>query len=98
MYAQEQSQVQVAKALGRDKSVICRELRRNRHEWGNYAYRDAQQQAEIRKERVRREGLWPPEQIEGRCRTKGLPMVGTMRIYEFIREAKAKEKARVQNA
>lgn len=98
MYTQGQSQVQVAKALGRNKSVICRELRRNRHERGNYAYRDAQQQAEIRKERVRRpEGLWPPEQIAGRCRAQGIPMVGAMRIYEFIREAKAKEKARVQN-
>ncbi len=88
--------MQVAKALGRDKSVICRELRRNRHEWGNYAYRDAQQQAEIRKERVRREGLWPPEQIAGRCRVQGIPMVGAARIYEFIRKDRAEEKTWVQ--
>ena len=73
---------------------------RNCHERGNYAYRDAQQQAEIRKERVRRpEDQWSPEQIAGRCRAQGIPMVGQpMRIYEFIREAKAREKARVQNA
>lgn len=30
MYGQGQSQVQVAMALGRDKSVICRERKRNR--------------------------------------------------------------------
>ena len=60
--------------------VICRELRRNRHE-------------RVRRPRVltgaerRRtaqhlwEGQWSPEQIAGRCRAKGLPMVGTTRIY-----------------
>ena len=89
MYAQGQSQVQVAKALGRDKSVICRELKRNRQ--GAERRRIAQHL---------RKGQWSPEQIAGRCRVKGIPMVGTTRIYEFIRKAKAKakEKARVQNA
>jgi IS30 family transposase len=62
----------------------------------------AQEQAEIRKERFGRkrkvkeriirqltQEQWTPEQIVGRARKEGAPMVSHERIYQFIREDRA---------
>ena len=43
----------IAQAIGKDKSVVSRELKRNRNEKGKYRFSYAQNMAEIRKERSR---------------------------------------------
>lgn len=91
--------------LGKDKSVISREIRRNGGKRGYSAAR-AQKMAEERKERygrarkfteaVRKEverwlrqEQYSPEQIVGLARREGRPMVSHERIYQYIRADKA---------
>ena len=101
----EHSQSEIARMLGKDKSVISREIRRNGGKRGYSAAR-AQKMAEERKERygrarkfteaVRKEverwlrqEQYSPEQIVGLARREGRPMVSHERIYQYIRADKA---------
>lgn len=54
MYKQGFAQKVIAAAIGKDKSVVSRELRRNRNDRGEYSFCHAQMLAEVRKERLRR--------------------------------------------
>ncbi|MDR0693981.1 MAG: IS30 family transposase, partial [Prevotellaceae bacterium] len=91
-------------AIGKDKSVLSRELKRNSHKRG-YSPHMAQQYANERKERFAKkrtftesvkqkiiieltEEQWAPEQIVGKAKRDGIPMVSHERIYQFIREDK----------
>jgi IS30 family transposase len=91
-------------AIGKDKSVLSRELKRNSSKRG-YSASLAQEYANERKERFRRrrkftdavkkhvikyltEEQWSPEQIVGDAKRRGIPMVSCERIYQFIREDK----------
>jgi IS30 family transposase len=93
-------------ALGRDKSVLSRELKRNSSKRG-YSARQAQEYANERKERFRRfrkftdsikskvireltSEQWSPGQIVGRALRDGFPMVSHESIYRFIRADKAR--------
>ncbi|MDR3183934.1 MAG: IS30 family transposase [Prevotellaceae bacterium] len=92
-------------ATGKDKSVISRETHRNSHKQGYTALSAQQYVNErkerfkqkrrftelIKRHVVRclREEQWSPEQIVGRARKEGIPMVSHERIYQFIREDKA---------
>jgi len=105
MYKQGCTQKQIAETIGKDKSVISRELKRNADFKGNYFYRCAQEMAASRKERMRKPrklhpwlkkeiiGLiqqeWSPQQIEGRLKTENKPFVSHETIYKIIREDKA---------
>jgi IS30 family transposase len=97
-------QKEIAELIGKDKSVISRELKRNSHKRG-YSACLAQEYADERKERYRlkrrftesirarvikelTEEQWSPEQIVGRARRDGVPMVSHERIYQLIREDK----------
>ncbi|KAA6308912.1 hypothetical protein EZS27_039507, partial [termite gut metagenome] len=99
------SQKEIALIIGKDKSVISRELNRNSHK-GGYSARMAQMYADERKERFRdkrrftesikrkiirelKEEQCSPRQIVGKARKEGEPMVSHERIYQFIREDKA---------
>jgi IS30 family transposase len=93
-------------AIGKDKSVLSRELKRNSSKRG-YSAILAQEYADERKERFRikrkfteavrnhvvkylTEEQWSPEQIVGDAKRRGLDMVSCERIYQFIREDKCK--------
>ncbi|KAA6305885.1 hypothetical protein EZS27_042461 [termite gut metagenome] len=99
------SQKEIADIIGKDKSVISRELSRNSHKQG-YSACFAQEYADLRKERFRgkrkftqalkdqvikklTEEQWSPVQIAGKAKREGLPMVSHERIYQFIRQDKA---------
>ncbi|KAA6323282.1 hypothetical protein EZS27_027266, partial [termite gut metagenome] len=99
------SQKEIALIIGKDPSVVSRELVRNSHKRG-YSACMAQMYIDERKERfkqkrkftdpIRRKIIreltreqWSPEQIVGKARKEGEPMVSHERIYEFIREDKA---------
>ena len=98
------SQKEIAGIIGKDKSVISRELKRNSGKHGYYPAL-AQEMADERKERLRRprkftdvvrkrvlhdlcEEQYSPEQIVGLARREGREMVSHTRIYQFIREDK----------
>jgi len=91
-------------AIGKDKSVLSRELKRNSSKRGYFAA-SAHEYACERKERFRRERKftetvkahvvkylteeqWSPEQIVGDAKKRGIEMVSCERIYQFIREDK----------
>ena len=91
-------------AIGKDKSVLSRELKRNSTKRG-YSAAMAQLYANERKERFRRkrkfteamkvyiikcltEEQWSAEQIVGDAKRRGIEMVSTEYIYQFIREDK----------
>jgi IS30 family transposase len=91
-------------AIGKDKSVLSRELKRNSSKRG-YSAALADEYANERKERFRRqrkftepvkkhivkymtEEQWSPEQIVGDAKKRGVEMVSCERIYQFIREDK----------
>ena len=97
-------QKEIAEIIGKDKSVVCRELKRNR---GKHGYHPAlaHQMAEERKERFGRpckfsddvrkrivadlcNEQYSPEQIAGLAKREARPMVSHTRIYQFIREDK----------
>ena len=54
MYQRGYKQKDIALAIGKDKSVISRELNRNRNEHGKYVLTTAQELSDIRKERLRK--------------------------------------------
>jgi IS30 family transposase len=91
-------------AIGKDKSVLSRELNRNSSKRG-YSAAVAHEYAHERKERFRikrkftepikkhvvrylTEEQWSPEQIVGDAKRRGIEMVSCERIYQFIREDK----------
>jgi IS30 family transposase len=91
-------------AIGKDKSVLSRELKRNSSKRG-YSATQANEYANERKERFRKnrkltepvrkhivkyltEEQWSPEQIVGDAKKRGITMVSCERIYQFIREDK----------
>ena len=53
MYRQGFKQKKIAATINKDKSVVSRELKRNRNAHGVYSYPHAQMLAEVRKERLR---------------------------------------------
>jgi IS30 family transposase len=95
------SQKMIAGAIGKDKSVVCRELKRNANLKGAYSFEYAQDMAELCKERMKkpREFLpsvkkevvacirqgWSPQQTAGRMKLKRKPTVSHETIYRFIR-------------
>ena len=54
LYKQGCSQKLIAQAIGKDKSVISRELKRNSNLKGRYSFGYAQDMAELRKERMKK--------------------------------------------
>jgi len=91
-------------AIGKDKSVLSRELKRNSSKRG-YSAALAHEYANERKERFRRkrkftdeiknhinkyltEEQWSPEQIVGDAKRRGIEMVSCERIYQYIRADK----------
>lgn len=54
MYKQGIAQKVIAAAIGKDKSVVSRELSRNRNDRGEYSFSHAQMLADVRKERLGR--------------------------------------------
>ena len=78
MLKQGYKQKEIAEAIGKDKSVVSREIKRNKGKRG-YTFSHAQMLADERKKRFRRvrkmtkevekyiEEDWSPEQIKGYC-------------------------------
>jgi len=105
MYRQGCTQKQIAEAIGKDKSVVSRELKRNASPKGKYSFGYAQDMANLRKERMKKPRKlhsclkkeiielikedWSPRQIEGRLKMKNKPVVSHETIYKIIREDKA---------
>jgi len=99
------TQKKIAEAIGKDKSVISRELKRNANFKGKYSFEYAQEMASMRKERLKKPrklhswlkkeiiGLikedWSPEQIEGRLKLENKPSVSHETIYKMIRKDKS---------
>lgn len=54
MHKQGCSQTMIARAIGKDKSVVSRELKRNANLKGKYSFEYAQDMAELRKERLKK--------------------------------------------
>ena len=93
------NQTEISKKLGRHKSTISRELKRNTGQRG-YRAKQAQEKAESRRHNGRkaiklddamREKInfyicqdWSPEQITGYCATNAIPMVSHETIYLYI--------------
>jgi len=100
MLSQHISKAIIARTIGCNASTLYREIKRNITSRGLYRARYAQQLADERKreghyktvftsrmrcfidEKIKQE--WTPEQITGRCREKGIPMVSHERIYQYI--------------
>jgi len=94
----------IAQTIGKDKSVISRELKRNANLKGKYSFLYAQDMAELRKERSKKprkllpelkkkiisliEEDFSPQQIEGRLKLKNQPFVSHETIYKIIRKDK----------
>jgi IS30 family transposase len=94
----------IARAIGKHKSVISRELKRNANPKGKYIFGYAQDMAELRKERMKNprkllSGLkkkiislieedFSPQQIEGRLKLENQPFVSHETVYKMIREDK----------
>ena len=105
MYRQGCSQKQIAETIGKDKSVVSRELKRNANSKGKYSFEYAQDMANLRKERMKKprklhawlkkeiigliEQDWSPQQIEGRLKMENKPFVSHETIYKIIRQDKA---------
>ena len=84
-------QKMITRAIGKDKSVICRELKRNANHKGKYSFEYAQYMANMRKERLKRprklhtflkkqinemlQKEWSPQQICGRLKHENKPSV-----------------------
>jgi len=105
MYRQKCSQKMIAEAIGKDKSVISRELKRNVNSHGRYTFEHAQDMADLRKERMKKPRKlhrrlkqkiidlikqgWSPQQIVGRQKLESQEVVCHETIYKIIREDKA---------
>ena len=61
MYKQVFPQKVIAETIKKDKSVVSRELSRNRNDRGEYSFIHAQMVADVRKERLRRERTFTGE-------------------------------------
>lgn len=97
-------QIEIARAIGKDKSVVSREIRRNKGKH-RYTFTYAQMLANERKERFHQcrkftyevekficsklSEQWSPEQIKGYCYMHDIQMVSIERIYQYIRADKA---------
>ena len=89
---------EIARKIGKHRSVICRELARNAPTRAEYKPQTAHQSCQQRKAKnaqkatpamyeVIREGLqneWSPDQISGRSQIEGQPMVSRAAIYTHI--------------
>jgi IS30 family transposase len=98
------SQKLIAQTIGKDKSVVSRELKRNANLKGKYHFEYAQDMAELRKERSKKprklnvnlkkqiisliEEDYSPQQIEGRLKLENKPFVSHETIYKIIRKDK----------
>ena len=101
MHRQGCTQKMIAAAIGKDKSVISRELKRNANLKGKYAFQYAHDAANMRKERMKKPRRlflwlknqiiemirqdWSPKQIEGRLKLENKPSVSHETIYKIIR-------------
>ena len=65
MYKQGFSQKLIAETIKKDKSVVSRELRRNRNDRGEYSFTHVQMLADVRKNRLWRERTFTGE-VENR--------------------------------
>ena len=94
MYRQGCSQKQIAEAIGKDKSVVSREIKRNANPKGKYSFEYAQDMACLRKERMKKprklhawlrliEQDWFPQQIEGRLKLENKFFVSHETIYHL---------------
>ncbi|GHT57468.1 IS30 family transposase [Bacteroidia bacterium] len=100
MLQAEKSRKEICIAIGKDKSVLSRELKRNSSKRG-YSPHLAQEYKErfkgnrkfndlVKRKIIKEltEEQWSPEQIAGKSRLDGIPMVSHERIYQFIRQDK----------
>ena len=94
------SQAEIARALGRHRSTISREVRRNVKPDGFYRPKDAVDYARWRRSRTRRvspftpadwllvtrylQRQWSPEQVSGRLRRRGVLRISHETIYRYI--------------
>jgi IS30 family transposase len=94
------NQSEIARALGRHRSTICRELQRNTRKDGGYRAFTAQEQTNGRRSRSRRNwhftdehlaivrlclrAYWSPEQISGRLRRLGILAISHETIYRYV--------------
>ena len=104
MHKQGCTQKMIGQAIGKDKSVISRELKRNANLKGNYSFEYAQDMSEVRKERMKKprklapelkkkiisllEEDFSPQQIRGRLNLEKQPFVSHETIYKIIRKDK----------
>jgi len=93
-------------ATGKDQSVLSRELKRNSGKRSyspvlaqEYAserkerFKVVRKFTPVMKQKIIREltqEQWSPEQIAGKAKRDGIPMVSTERMYQFIRQDKRK--------
>jgi IS30 family transposase len=105
MYQKKFSQKQISEIIGKDKSVISRELSRNKNLKGQYTFNYAQESANLRKERLKKPRKlhpwlkqkiidlilqdWSPQQIVGHLKQKDQEVVSHETIYKIIRQDKA---------
>jgi IS30 family transposase len=104
MHKQGCTQKMIAQTINKNKSVVCRELKRNSNLKGKYSFEYAQDMAEVRKERMKKprklvpdlkkeiismiEEDFSPQQIQGRLKLKNQPFVSHETIYKIIRKDK----------
>jgi IS30 family transposase len=95
------TQKMIADAIGKNRSVVSRELKRNSNHRGKYCFEYAQAMAMLRKERMKnppnihpwlqKEIIelirqdWSPQQIEGRLKLQNKSYVCHETIYKMIR-------------
>lgn len=104
MYQNKFTQKEIAKAIGKDKSVVSREISRNKSTKGRYSFSYAEMCVKLKKERYKKERKfthsvqatvdkylnkhWSPEQIVGYCKKNNISIVSVERIYQYIRKDK----------